>query len=151
MDGKIIKLPPNNFEMCSNIWDMKKNRELAKKFYGELLSGNRITYVYTVDGKYIAEISLVFDMDDSDYTISGKRVYVSRLIVKKEYRRHGIGKHLVEFIITKAMELGFSELSIGVDLDNFPALKLYAECGFDKIIYIGEDSQGRYTKLLKQG
>ena len=37
-----------------------------------------------------------------------------------------------------------------VDLDNYPALKLYMESGFDKVIYIGEDAQGNYLKLLKK-
>ncbi len=40
-------------------------------------------------------------------------------------------------------------MSIGVDLNNYPALKLYIACGFDRIIYIGEDESGRYVKLLK--
>lgn len=88
-------------------------------------------------------------MNDLDYTIPNQRVYVSRLIVKKEYRRQGIGKKLVDFITDKAKELGYSELSIGVDLDNYPALKLYIDSGFDKVIYIGEDEQGKYVKLLK--
>lgn len=88
-------------------------------------------------------------MNDSDYTIPNQRVYVSRIIVKKEYRRKGIGKKLVDFITDKAKELRYSELSIGIDLDNYPALKLYIDSGFDKVIYIGEDEQGQYVKLLK--
>ena len=43
--------------------------------------------------------------------------------------------------------MGLDELSIGVDIDNYPALKLYVESGFDKIIYIGKDEQGQYVKL----
>ena len=127
---------------------MEKDNKFAEQFYNELLSGNRITYVYAFDDEYIAEISLVYDMNDSDYTIPNKRAYVSRLIVKPEYRRKGIGKTLVDFIKHKANELELYELSIGVDIDNYSALKLYVESGFDKIIYIGEDEQGQYVKLL---
>ena len=46
--------------------------------------------------------------------------------------------------------MGYSEMSIGVDLDNYSALKLYADSGFDKILFIGEDRQGKYVKLLKE-
>ena len=88
-------------------------------------------------------------MNDPDYTIPNRRVYVSRLIVKNEYRRQGIGRKLVDFITEKARSQGFAEMAIGVDLDNYPALKLYIEAGFDKVIYIGEDEQGKYVKLLK--
>ena len=150
IDYKIIKLDPKNFKKCSNIWDMKRHADLAEKFYGELLTGNRVTYVFQVKDKYIGEISLVFDMNDLDYTIKKQRIYVSRLLVKPEYRRKGIGRKLVEFAVESAKKMGYSEMSIGVDLDNYAALKLYFEAGFNHIIYVGEDENGKYTKLLKK-
>ena len=144
---ELLKL--EDYSKCSSIWDMEKHKELADKFYQELLSGNRITYICKDGDEFIGEISLVKDMNDTDYTIPNQRVYVSHLIVKPEYRRQGIGKKLVEFITNKAKGIGYTEMSIGVDLDNYPALKLYVDCGFDKVIYIGEDEQGKYVKLLK--
>lgn len=150
MDFEIIELSPAKFEKCGNIWNMKQQEKLANQFYGELISGNRVTYVCKQDNEFIGEISLVFDTNDSDYTIDKRRVYVSHLIVKPEKRRNGLGKRLVEYATDKAKEMGYSEMSIGVDLDNYPALKLYADSGFDKILFIGEDHQGKYVKLLKE-
>ena len=144
---ELLKL--EDYNKCSSIWNMKKQKELADKFYGELLSGNSITYICKDGEEFIGEISIVKDMADSDYTIPNQRVYVSHLIVKPEYRRQGIGKKLVEFITDKAKRIGDSEMSIGVDLNNYPALKLYVDAGFNKVIYIGEDEQGKYVKLLK--
>lgn len=146
MNYRIIKLDPNNFKKCGNIWDMDQQADLAMQFYQELLIGNRVTYVFQVGDKYVGEISIVFNMNDSDYTIEKQRLYLSRLIVKHEYRRKGIGKELVDFAIKTAKRMGYSELSIGVDLDNYAALKLYFNAGFNSITYIGED--GRYVKLL---
>ena len=123
MNERITKLNIQDYPKCSNIWDMNKQKSLADKFYDEIISGNRRTYIYSINDEYIAEISLVYEMNDIDYTIPSKRAYVSRLIVKKEFRQRGIGKELVQFIKIKAKEEGFSELSIGVDLDNYPALK----------------------------
>ena len=94
--------------------------------------------------------SSVFDTNDSDYTIDKRRIYVSHLIVKPEKRRNGIGKRLVEYATDKAKDMGYSEMSIGVDLDNYSALKLYADSGFDKILFIGEEHQGKYGKLLTE-
>ncbi len=128
---------------------MKKQSKLAEQFLDELKSGNRVTYIYKDGNEFIGEISLVKETNDSDYTIPNQRVYVSRLIVKPEYRRQGVGKMLVDFITDRSKELGYTEMSIGVDLDNYPALKLYIDSGFDKVIFIGEDEQGRYLKLLK--
>ena len=137
------------FDKCGDIWNMKKQSGLAEKFLGELKSGNRITYICEDNEEFIAEISLVKDMNDSDYTVPNQRIYVSHLIVKPEYRRKGIGKSLVDFITDKAKELGYTEMSIGVDLNNYPALKLYTDCGFNKVVHIGEDEQGKFIKLLK--
>ena len=129
---------------------MQRQSELADKFYNELLTGNRTTYIYTIDNEFVGEISLDKEMNDSDYTIPNQRICVSRLIVKYEYRRQGIGRKLIDFITEKAKSQDYTEMSIGVDLDNYPALKLYMEAGFDKVIYIGEDAQGKYLKLLKK-
>ena len=57
---------------------------------------------------------------------------------------------LVDFIMEKVREEGYEELSVGVDLDNYPALKLYHAAGFDTILYIGEDRWGKNLKLMRQ-
>ena len=147
MNIEILQL--DDYDKCNNIWDMYKKKELADKFYQELLIDNRITYICKDGDKFMGEISLVKDMADSDYTIPEQRIYVSHLFVKPEYRCQGIGKMLVEYVTDKAKELGYSEMSVGVDLNNYPALKLYIDCGFNKVIFIGEDEQGKYVKLLK--
>ena len=147
--NEIIELDIKNFEKCSNIWNMEKNKELKDRFYNELLTKNRKTFVYTKDEEYIGEISIVFNKNDEDYSIPGIRLYVSRIIVKKEYRGRGYGKKLMNYIIEYAKREGYTELSLGVNLDNYIALKLYVELGFDKIKYIGEDNDGKYVKLIK--
>ena len=148
--GAIRPLRMEEFPKCGTIWNMERHRELDERFLRELQSGNRMTWVYEENGQFIGEISLVKEKDDPDYTIPGCRIYVSRLIVRRENRRQGIGKALVEYIIKQAADMGYSELSIGVDLDNYPALKLYSSVGFREILFLGEDADGRYFKLLKR-
>jgi ribosomal protein S18 acetylase RimI-like enzyme len=128
---------------------MEKQKRLADQFYRELVNGNRRTLVYVREGAYIGEISLVFDMNDSDYTRKGRRVYLSRLIVKEEFRNQGIGGTLADFLIDYARESGYQELTVGVDLDNPIAIKLYLKKGFTCVLYQGEDAYGAYQKLLK--
>ena len=79
-----------DYNKCSNVWNMEKQKDLAEKFRNELLSDNRITYVCKDGDEFIGEISLVQEMNDSDYTIPEQRVYISHLVVKTEYRRHGV-------------------------------------------------------------
>lgn len=68
-------LSPQDFEKCSNIWNLRKNKQMAEKFYREVVSGERITFVYTEKGRFIGEASIVFDNQDRDYTIPNQRVY----------------------------------------------------------------------------
>ncbi len=150
MNGHIRRLTPDEFPKCGNIWDMERHADLAERFLSELQSGNRLTWVYEQDGHFLGEISLVKDTPDPDYTVPGRRIYVSRLIVRKENRRQGIGKALVEHVVSRAAEMGYSELSIGVDTDNYGALRLYTAAGFREILFLGEDEDGRYFKLLKR-
>lgn len=149
MEYNITQLLSSDFERCAELWNMKKQPELAERFYADLCSGNRLTWVCEQNGALLGEISLVFDMNDPDYTIQHQRAYVSHLIVKKDCHRQGIGKALVGFVIEQAKMRGLQELTIGVDLDNYPALKLYTGAGFDRILLIDEDRQGRYGKLMK--
>ena len=112
------KLNPEFYAKCNNIWDMSEQPKMAKMFYDELLSGNRITFIYLENNEFIGEGSLVFKNNDPDYTIPGKRIYLSRMIVKKEYRNRGIGAILLEYLIDYAEQLGYEEIALGVDTDT---------------------------------
>ena len=150
MNDTIRPLSIEEYPKCGNIWDMERHRDLAARFLSELRSGNRMTWVYEENDQFLGELSLVKDINDPDYTVPGRRIYVSRLIVRRENRRQGIGKALVEHVVSRAAEMGCSELSIGVDMDNYPALRLYTASGFREILFLGEDEDGRYFKLLKR-
>lgn len=145
----IEPLKIEDYSKCSNIWNMK-NQPLADKWLEEIKNGNRMVFIYKINGEFIGEGALVLDAGDADYTIPDKRVYVSRMIVKKEYRNRGIGSEILEFLIKKAKESGFSEMTIGVDKDNVNALHLYRKYGFTGVLFEGADEDGEYYKLMKR-
>ena len=149
---KVITIEPlklEDYHKCSNIWNMKA-QPLTEKWREEIASGNRLVFVYKINGEFIGEGALVLDTGDPDYTIMGQRVYVSRMIVKKECRGRGIGSEILEFLINKAKEMGFSEMTIGVDKDNENALHLYRKYGFTEVLFDGADNDGEYYKLMKR-
>lgn len=145
----IERLVPDDYDNCSNIWNMK-TQPLTDKWLDEIKSGNRIVYIYKINGEFIGEGALVLDAGDSDYTIPNRRIYASRMIVKKEYRNRGIGGEILSFLIEKAEEMGFSEMTIGVDKDNVNALHLYRKYGFTEVLFEGADDDGEYFKLMKR-
>ncbi|SDN65529.1 GNAT family N-acetyltransferase [Alkalicoccus daliensis] len=147
---KIIKLLPEDYHKLSSIRKVNEVPSLEKKFYSELLSGNRLTFIYTENYQFLGEGSLVFTHEDPDFTILNQRVYLSRMIVKDTYRNRGIGSILLQYLIKTAKDLGYKEITIGVDLDNLNARHLYKKHGFTEVIFTGEDEYGAFEKLLKR-
>ena len=145
----IEPLKLDDYSKCSNIWNMK-TQPLTEKWREEITSGNRLVYIYKINDEFIGEGALVLDAGDADYTIPDKRVYVSRMIVKKEYRNRGIGSEILAFLIRKAKDMGYSEMTIGVDKDNENALHIYRKHGFTEVLFDGADEHGEYFKLMKR-
>lgn len=67
--------------------------------------------------------------------------------VKKEFRRKGIGKKLVEAIQKKAQFLNCCKLTLEVQEKNVSALRLYENCGFERAIL--DESEGQALFLSK--
>lgn len=147
-DYGIERLDVAEYEKCNNIWDMASDPH-TEPFRKEIESGNRVVFIYKVNGEFIGEIAYVLDMNDPDYTIPNRRIYLSRLIVKQEYRNKGIGGILIDFMIDTIGKMGYKEISIGVDKDNAAALHLYQKKGFTTVIFSGADEYGEYYKLMK--
>lgn len=148
---EIVKLKPEDFEKCSNIWDLKENEKFTKNIYEELKSGNRVTFVYKnlKSEEFLGEISIVFS-DEKIYTIKNIRIYLSRLIVKDKCRNQGIGTTLCNYVFDFCKKIGYKEISLAVNLDNFEAIKLYHKLGFKKILAVKKDEYGEYIVMLKK-
>ncbi|MDV2629519.1 MULTISPECIES: GNAT family N-acetyltransferase [Bacillus] len=57
-----------------------------------------------------------------------------------------MGGIIVDYLIDYAKQLGFEEITFGVDTDNLNARHLYEKKGFTTVLFLGEDE---YVKLLK--
>lgn len=143
--GNVKKLEASQFDKCSNIWNMK-NCPYTEQFRNELRIKNRETYVLEANDKFIAEASFVFSHQESGYTVPNKRIYLSRLIVKKENRNIGLGKMMLNYMINRARGMGYSEITIGVDCGNYNAVHIYKKAGFT-VFETAQDEQGRYYKM----
>ena len=142
----IEQIGADEFHKCSNIWDMEKC-PFTDTFYQEIQSGNRISFIYKINGEFIGQGDLVLDKDG--YTVPDERIYLSRLIVKKEYRNLGIGSQITDFLIDKAKAWNYFEITLGVDCDNERAVHLYKKKGFE-IYAQDKDEYGEFYKMLKK-
>ncbi|MFW9818244.1 MAG: GNAT family N-acetyltransferase [Candidatus Thorarchaeota archaeon] len=72
--------------------------------------------------------------------------------VKKEYRRQGIGKGLLEYAISKAKEWNCRALILECQSSNYPAISFYFQngfnlTGFDLIAYSNQDVERHEVRL----
>ena len=145
---EIVRLKPEDFGKCNNIWDLKENEKFTQNIYKELISGDRVTFVYK-DMKtqnFIGEVSIVFK-SQKIYTIQDVRIYLSRLIVKDTWRNKGIGTALCNHVFEFSKNMGYKEMTVAVNLDNFVAIKLYHKLGFRDILDVDQDEYGTYMVL----
>ena len=136
-----------DYPKCSAIWNME-TCPYTGLFVEQIKAGNRDVFILTVDGAYIAECDLVYD--EPEYgTVPGKRLYFSRLIVKKGERGNGYGEALSRALLDLAKEKGYSEIALGVDCGNLAAVRLYQKLGFT-VYEEAEDQDGRFYRMEKK-
>ena len=64
-------------------------------------------------------------------TVMGQRVgLIEDMIVHSDFRGQGIGSMLMDSVIAVSQQLGYSRLTLGVDLRNTPAKAFYTRFGF---------------------
>ena len=143
----INRIGLEDYSKCGAIWDMDAC-PYTQTFISQIKAGVREVYILTVDGEYIAECDLVYNNPEYE-TMPGKRLYLSRLIVKKEQRGKGYGKAISEYVLDLAKEKGYREIVLGVNCDNVPAVGLYKSLGFT-VYEEAEDTDGKFYRMGKK-
>lgn len=57
---------------------------------------------------------------------------ISNVAVAEKYRRKGIGRKLMEYMLKEAPSFGIGDLTLEVRVSNTPAISLYESLGFHK-------------------
>jgi len=65
--------------------------------------------------------------------IAVEDIHITNIVVKKNLRRKGIGKLLLDKLIEESQMLGFRVLTLEVSEKNLSAIKLYAKYGFETV------------------
>jgi len=69
-----------------------------------------------------------------------KTFFVGFLFINPENQRKGYGQELVEYACRMVSDLKYAKAGIGVHLKNWPAVRFWTSCGFDKITKISGDA-----------
>lgn len=77
--------------------------------------------------------SALFTTADHGYGFVSEDIPELGIAVKALYRGHGVGRRLMEGLISLARERGLKGLSLSVDDENSRASRLYADIGFERV------------------
>jgi len=66
-------------------------------------------------------------------SVADTEAWVQNIAVRRNLQRHGIGRRLLEALLTEATRRGTSTVLLEVAVDNAPAQRLYAEYGFETV------------------
>ncbi|MDX2006699.1 MAG: GNAT family N-acetyltransferase [Meiothermus sp.] len=104
--------------------------EILRREIGLQQARRNQIFVATVDGQIVGTVQLVFCYPNMADGVES--AYVQALEVAEEHRRRGIATGLLAYLEAVARELGFKRLTLLVEHDNTPAMRLYAGLGFRK-------------------
>jgi len=93
-------------------------------FLTHLLRDDTIYLAAEEDGRLLGYAGMITSFSDGD---------VTKLSVRKECRRRGIGRALLCGMLEMAAEKQVVNVYLEVRVSNEPAIRLYEACGFEKI------------------
>lgn len=127
----LIEIHPNN-----NLWVIAK--ENAIKGYNEK---SKIMYIGILDNEIISEATayikkeaFIGDIENTEELISNNRVYLSAFRTNKEYENKGYFSKLFKYMENDLKEKGYTEMSLGVGIDESRNKEIYSHLGFENYI-----------------
>lgn len=105
-----------------------------RQFVGaELANLGKDRYLYLLaDGSIpVAAVQMVYgNLDDRDLADGVAVGHIHALQVRKDRQRQGLAKAIMQFLEDHARSIGFNVLTLAVESDNLPAVKLYEGLGY---------------------
>lgn len=88
-----------------------------------------------VEEKLIAELYIFWDSTDKDEANGKNRAYLCAFRVSNTYQGQGIGTLLMNTVLNKIKEVGYTEVTIGIDNREYEKLKkMYHSFGFTELL-----------------
>lgn len=147
MEIKIDKMNLTDLDKISNIlntdFDDFWNYNIFKT---ELENENSKYIVAKIDNEIVGFAGIWIAIDEA---------HITNIVTKKNYRKKGIGKILLENLIMLSNKLHLNSITLEVKQSNIPAIKLYEKYGFENLgirknYYKGNENAIIMTKTLKE-
>ena len=136
MNFKIIKATKENIHQVGKLFDLyrqfykyKSNVHESTNYISERISNNEsIIFLALTENNNSAGFVQLYETFGSLHL--GKIIILYDLYVKEEFRKHGIGKKLMEKSEEYAKSIGAKSIELSTAKDNLSAQSLYEKIGY---------------------
>jgi ribosomal protein S18 acetylase RimI-like enzyme len=118
-----------DYDNVTLLWDeaglpyRPQGRDSRKRIEKELKFGRSIFLVAETEGRVVGSIIGTHD---------GRKGWLNRLAVAKEYRRTGLGNRLVKEAERRLNALGLDVIACLIEADNKISMKVFTRLGYEK-------------------
>lgn len=125
MDFKIVKMTSSHIEEIAELEKECFSSPWSENGLKMELDNNFARFFVAFSGEKIAGYI-------GSHNVLGE-VYITNVAVFPEFRRNGVGKALVEFLVDEMKAENADFVTLEVRKSNLNAISLYEKCGFDKV------------------
>lgn len=112
--------------------DTYVNENFTQEKVKEEITKVKARYLLALDDRYpVAYVKLESHLQPDGFELE-KPISVSRVYVRKLFQGKGIGFYLLNLCVKLAQEEGFKTMWLGVWNENYRALRLYEQFGFER-------------------
>lgn len=129
---KEIKLLSKKEELkySGTIKPIDKNKEIYFSYLKKDLKHKNRSIFMVLENKKVIGMILAQSFKPLPISKFQKKGYISNLYILKDYRKKGIGKKLVNYVLKWLKEKKVGHITLEIHVKNAPALKLYRKMGF---------------------
>ena len=150
---RIQKLAEDGLRILTALFDYDDVDRMAAACAREIRDRRLDIYVLSEQDVLIGELHVLYEHEDGNYAVRGRRAYLHAFRIRDAYQNKGYGKRLLGAVIADLKEHGYTEFTVGVEDGNERALHIYRSMGFDHfLLRTREEYQGdayEYNLYLK--
>jgi ribosomal-protein-alanine N-acetyltransferase len=123
LDVRIEKMTLNDLDPVLEIEAVSYRTPWSRRAFTSELTENSYAHYLVArhDGRIIGYIGMWVILEES---------HITNIAVDPQYRRHGVGRRLLEDMFDRAAELGATRVTLEVRVSNTGAQSLYRQLGF---------------------
>lgn len=151
---KIEKLDLQHLNILTELFDYNDVEQMIFECTKDIQNGIIDIFVLYDNNVLIGELHVMYESENINYAIRGKRAYMFAFRIREDYQNKGYGTYFLKAVLSLLKEKGYCEFTVGVEDDNFRAKHIYQALGFTEILLRKkEEYQGdvyEYNLYLKR-